>query len=164
MNACATIGNIHQSSSVAQRAQVWLKELKKQYIPGSKVIWLIGNKGDLAQDRQVSVQVSLLAYRKIIFFSIAMNFYFRHRLTVTAMLNDLQMALLFLFLTTYLLQEGQSLAYDRDLFFTETSALTADQVSELLLAVGKFNKTDQRCIVAVFSRFIPELTVCLIFR
>ncbi|KAM4559211.1 ras-related protein Rab-17-like [Odontesthes bonariensis] len=70
------------------RAQVWLKELKKHYIPGSTVIWLVGNKGDLAQDRQVSVQ------------------------------------------------EGQSLAHDRDLFFTETSALTADQVSELLLAVA----------------------------
>ncbi|XP_026231609.1 ras-related protein Rab-17 [Anabas testudineus] len=38
------------------RAQVWLKELEKHYIPGSTVIWLVGNKGDLAQDRQVSVQ------------------------------------------------------------------------------------------------------------
>lgn len=38
------------------RAQMWLKELEKQYIPGSTVIWLVGNKGDLAQDRQVSVQ------------------------------------------------------------------------------------------------------------
>lgn len=40
------------------RAQMWLKELEKQYIPGSTVIWLVGNKGDLAQDRQVSVQVN----------------------------------------------------------------------------------------------------------
>ncbi|XP_053184896.1 ras-related protein Rab-17-like [Scomber japonicus] len=38
------------------RAQMWLKELEKQYIEGSTVIWLVGNKGDLAQDRQVSVQ------------------------------------------------------------------------------------------------------------
>ncbi|XP_067458997.1 ras-related protein Rab-17-like [Thunnus thynnus] len=38
------------------RAQVWLKELEKQYTAGSTVIWLVGNKGDLAQDRQVSVQ------------------------------------------------------------------------------------------------------------
>ncbi|XP_018534150.1 ras-related protein Rab-17 [Lates calcarifer] len=38
------------------RAQVWLKELEKQYTPGSTVMWLVGNKGDLAQDRQVSVQ------------------------------------------------------------------------------------------------------------
>ncbi|GLD51482.1 ras-related protein Rab-17-like protein [Lates japonicus] len=38
------------------RAQVWLKELEKQYTPESTVIWLVGNKGDLAQDRQVSVQ------------------------------------------------------------------------------------------------------------
>ena len=42
------------------RAQVWLKELEKQYIPGSTVIWLVGNKGDLSHYRQVSVQV----YRK----------------------------------------------------------------------------------------------------
>lgn len=39
------------------RAQVWLRELEKQYIPGSTVIWLVGNKGDLAHDRKVSVQV-----------------------------------------------------------------------------------------------------------
>ncbi|XP_044073060.1 ras-related protein Rab-17-like [Siniperca chuatsi] len=70
------------------RAQVWLKELEKQYIPESTVIWLVGNKGDLAQDRQVSVQ------------------------------------------------EGQSLANDRGLFFTETSALSGDQISQLLVAVA----------------------------
>ncbi|XP_041857385.1 ras-related protein Rab-17-like [Melanotaenia boesemani] len=70
------------------RAQLWLKELEKQYIPGSTVIWLIGNKGDLDQHREVSVQ------------------------------------------------EGQSLANDRGLFFTETSALSGDQVSELLLGVA----------------------------
>lgn len=70
------------------RAQVWLKELEKHYIPGSTVIWLVGNKGDLAQERQVS------------------------------------------------LQEGQSLANDRGLFFTETSALSGDQVSKLLTAVA----------------------------
>ncbi|XP_041807462.1 ras-related protein Rab-17-like isoform X2 [Chelmon rostratus] len=70
------------------RVQVWLKELEKQYTAGSVVIWLVGNKGDLAQDREVSVQ------------------------------------------------EGQSLANDRGLFFTETSALSGDQVSELLMAVA----------------------------
>ncbi|KAF3695165.1 Ras-related protein Rab-17 [Channa argus] len=70
------------------RAQMWLKELEKQYIPGSTVIWLVGNKGDLTQDRQVSVQ------------------------------------------------EGQALASDRGLSFTETSALSGDQVSELLLAIA----------------------------
>ncbi|XP_049904846.1 ras-related protein Rab-17-like [Epinephelus moara] len=70
------------------RAQVWLKELEKQYTPGSTVIWLVGNKGDLEQDRQISVQ------------------------------------------------EGQSLADDRGLFFAETSALTGDQISQLLKAVA----------------------------
>lgn len=38
------------------RAQMWLKELEKQYIPGSTVVWLVGNKGDLAVNRQVSIQ------------------------------------------------------------------------------------------------------------
>ncbi|XP_040912255.1 ras-related protein Rab-17-like [Toxotes jaculatrix] len=70
------------------RAQVWLKELEKQYIPGSTVMWLVGNKGDLAHDRKVSVQ------------------------------------------------EGQALASDRGLSFTETSALSGDQVSELLLTIA----------------------------
>ncbi|XP_070832269.1 ras-related protein Rab-17-like [Chaetodon trifascialis] len=70
------------------RAQVWLKELEKQCTPGSTVIWLVGNKGDLAEERQVSVQ------------------------------------------------EGQSLANERGLFFSETSALSGDQVSELLMAVA----------------------------
>ncbi|XP_029315135.1 ras-related protein Rab-17-like isoform X2 [Cottoperca gobio] len=70
------------------RAQVWLKELEKQYVPGSTVMWLVGNKGDLAQVRQVSVQ------------------------------------------------EGQSLANDRGLFFTETSALSGDQVCKLLQDVA----------------------------
>ncbi|XP_068427999.1 ras-related protein Rab-17-like [Clinocottus analis] len=70
------------------RAQVWLKELEKQYIPGSTVIWLVGNKVDQAHGRQVSVK------------------------------------------------EGRSLANDRGLLFTETSALSGDQVSELLLAVA----------------------------
>ncbi|KAM6979343.1 ras-related protein Rab-17-like isoform 2-T2 [Tautogolabrus adspersus] len=70
------------------RAQVWLKELEKHFIPGSTVVWLVGNKGDLTLDRQVSVQ------------------------------------------------EGQSLANDRGLFFTEASALSGDQVSNLLLDVG----------------------------
>nr|XP_046259730.1 ras-related protein Rab-5B-like isoform X2 [Scatophagus argus] len=70
------------------RAQVWLQELEKHYIPGTTVIWLVGNKGDLAQDRQVSVQ------------------------------------------------EGQSLANDKGLSFTETSALSGDQVRELLLDIA----------------------------
>ncbi|XP_060909952.1 ras-related protein Rab-17-like isoform X1 [Labrus mixtus] len=70
------------------RAQVWLKELEKHCIQGSTVVWLVGNKGDLTLDRQVSVQ------------------------------------------------EGESLAKDRGLFFTETSALSGDQVSNLLLDVG----------------------------
>ncbi|KAJ4933676.1 hypothetical protein JOQ06_030500 [Pogonophryne albipinna] len=71
------------------RAQVWLRELEKQYFSGSTVLWLVGNKGDLEQHRQVSAQ------------------------------------------------EGQSLANDRGLFFTETSALSGDQVEQLLLGVGK---------------------------
>ncbi|XP_008301085.1 ras-related protein Rab-5B-like, partial [Stegastes partitus] len=70
------------------RAQVWLKELEKQYIAGSTVIWLVGNKADLDTDRQVSTR------------------------------------------------EGQSLANERGLFFMETSALSGDQVSELLLAIA----------------------------
>lgn len=70
------------------RAQVWLRELEKQYIPGSTVIWLVGNKGDLAHDRKVSVQ------------------------------------------------EGQSLASNGGLYFTETSALSGDQVNELLQSVA----------------------------
>lgn len=41
------------------RAQVWLKELERHYVPGSTVIWLVGNKGDLAEDRQVSAQVRM---------------------------------------------------------------------------------------------------------
>uniref|UniRef100_A0A3Q4HZQ6 RAB17, member RAS onco family n=1 Tax=Neolamprologus brichardi TaxID=32507 RepID=A0A3Q4HZQ6_NEOBR len=70
------------------RAQVWLKELEKQYIPGSTVIWLVGNKGDLAHDRQVP------------------------------------------------LEEGQSLASSRGLYFTETSALSGEQVTELLQSIA----------------------------
>ncbi|XP_010783446.1 ras-related protein Rab-17-like, partial [Notothenia coriiceps] len=38
------------------RAQVWLRELEKQYFSGSTVLWLVGNKGDLEQHRQVSAQ------------------------------------------------------------------------------------------------------------
>ncbi|XP_060944934.1 ras-related protein Rab-17-like [Limanda limanda] len=70
------------------RAQVWLRELEKQVIPGSSVLWLVGNKGDLAEERQVSVQ------------------------------------------------EGQGLASDRGLYFSETSALSGFQVSELLAAIA----------------------------
>lgn len=36
-----------------------------------------------------------------------------------------------------IIQEGQNLANDRGLFFTEASALSGSQVSELLVAVGK---------------------------
>lgn len=71
------------------RAQVWLKELERYYVPGSTVLWLVGNKGDLEQQRRVSVQ------------------------------------------------EGRSLADDRGLYFTETSALSGDQISELLQAVAR---------------------------
>ncbi|KAG7240487.1 hypothetical protein INR49_026771 [Caranx melampygus] len=70
------------------RAQVWLKELEKQYNPESTVMWLVGNKGDLDQRRQISVQ------------------------------------------------EGQALASDKGLFFTETSALSGDKISELLIAIA----------------------------
>ncbi|KAM3607827.1 uncharacterized protein V6R79_014662 [Siganus canaliculatus] len=70
------------------RAQLWLKELEKFCIPGSTFITLVGNKGDLADVRQVSVQ------------------------------------------------EGQSLAADKGLYFIETSALSGEQVSELLLMVA----------------------------
>ena len=39
------------------RAQMWIKELEKFYIPGSNVLVLVGNKGDLSDVRQVSQQV-----------------------------------------------------------------------------------------------------------
>lgn len=70
------------------RAQLWMKELEKQYVPGSTVIWLVGNKADLDQNRQVSAQ------------------------------------------------EGLGLAGSKGLSFTETSALTGEQVGELLAAVA----------------------------
>lgn len=38
------------------RAQLWLKELEKQTIPDSTVVWLVGNKLDLSRRRQVSAQ------------------------------------------------------------------------------------------------------------
>ncbi|XP_075886662.1 ras-related protein Rab-17-like isoform X1 [Nelusetta ayraudi] len=38
------------------RAQLWLKELEKQSMPGSTIIWLVGNKGDLGNERHVSVK------------------------------------------------------------------------------------------------------------
>ncbi|XP_064166872.1 ras-related protein Rab-17-like [Anguilla rostrata] len=41
------------------RAQLWLKELEKQYIPGETVVGLVGNKADLSEDRQVSMQDGL---------------------------------------------------------------------------------------------------------
>ncbi|MEQ2273217.1 hypothetical protein XENORESO_001230 [Xenotaenia resolanae] len=76
------------------RAQLWIKELEKQYIPGSTVICLVGNKGDLDQDRQVSAE------------------------------------------------EGLGLASSKGLSFTETSALSGDQVTELLMAVGEFKRQE----------------------
>lgn len=39
------------------RVQLWLQELEKHHIPGSTVMWLIGNKADLDHARQVSEQV-----------------------------------------------------------------------------------------------------------
>ncbi|KAI1899769.1 hypothetical protein AGOR_G00065160 [Albula goreensis] len=38
------------------RAQLWLKELEKQYIPGETEVVLVGNKMDLPDDREVSLQ------------------------------------------------------------------------------------------------------------
>ncbi|KAM4561777.1 ras-related protein Rab-17-like isoform 1-T2 [Fundulus diaphanus] len=70
------------------RAQLWVKELERQCGPGSTVVWLVGNKADLDQNRQVSAQ------------------------------------------------EGQVLAGSKGLSFIETSALSGDQVSELLAAVA----------------------------
>lgn len=103
------------------RAQLWLKELEKQYTPGSTVIWLVGNKGDLAQDRQVSVQVQTeknhlpKSHIYIMCYSMTCNFWSLY----------------------VVIQEGQTLSNDRGLFFTETSALSGEQISELLVAVGK---------------------------
>ncbi|XP_017294136.1 ras-related protein Rab-17-like [Kryptolebias marmoratus] len=71
------------------RAQLWIRELQRQYVPGSTVLFLVGNKGDLDQDRQVSAQ------------------------------------------------EGQNLAEDKGVSFTETSALSGHQVNELLGAVAR---------------------------
>lgn len=102
------------------RAQLWLKELEKYCIPGSIVIWLVGNKVDLAEDRKVSVQVQ---EHKVPFF-----------IPIQSLLHVLTDSLLKLYVIT---QEGQSLANDRGLFFMETSALSGDQISQLLLAVGK---------------------------
>eukprot|EP00066_Takifugu_rubripes_P021871 XP_011611137.1 PREDICTED: ras-related protein Rab-17 isoform X1 [Takifugu rubripes] len=51
------------------RVQLWLQELEKHYIPGSTVMWLIGNKADLGHARQVSEQEghSLAADRGLYF-------------------------------------------------------------------------------------------------
>ncbi|XP_037543103.1 ras-related protein Rab-17-like [Nematolebias whitei] len=69
------------------RARLWIRELQKHYVPGSTVLWLVGNKADLDQDRQVSAQ------------------------------------------------EGQNVAEEDGLSFTETSALSGDQINQLLLDV-----------------------------
>ncbi|XP_056145062.1 ras-related protein Rab-17-like [Lampris incognitus] len=52
------------------RAQLWLQELEKHYIPGSTVIGLVGNKEDLSQKRQVSTEEGRrLAVNKGLFFT-----------------------------------------------------------------------------------------------
>ncbi|KAJ8012440.1 hypothetical protein DPEC_G00042790 [Dallia pectoralis] len=38
------------------RAQMWLKELQQHYVPGSTVVVLVANKGDLSDLRQVTLQ------------------------------------------------------------------------------------------------------------
>ncbi|XP_013873278.1 ras-related protein Rab-17 [Austrofundulus limnaeus] len=86
-HAALVVYDISQRTTFS-RAQVWIRELQKQYIPGSTVMCLVGNKTDLDQDRQVPAQ------------------------------------------------EGQKVAEENGLMFTETSALSGDQVNELLLAVA----------------------------
>ncbi|XP_006636503.1 ras-related protein Rab-17 [Lepisosteus oculatus] len=70
------------------RAQLWLRELERQYVPGETVVALVGNKGDLSDLRQV------------------------------------------------MLQEGQTLAENKGLLFTETSAKSGSKVSELLMTIA----------------------------
>lgn len=103
------------------RVQLWLRELESHLSPGSAVLWLVGNKGDLAQRRQVSVQVQTAG---------------SHRLLT--LISSSVVAECFHHVFP---QEGQTLANDRGLVFRETSALSGDQVSELLLDVGAYGAT-----------------------
>ncbi|CAL8326781.1 unnamed protein product [Lota lota] len=58
---CTTEGRTPRWSSTtsASGAQMWLRELEKQYIPGSTLLILVGNKEDLSQRRNVTTQEGL---------------------------------------------------------------------------------------------------------
>lgn len=51
----------------------------------------------------------------------------------------------------FFLQEGQSLASNRGLYFTETSALSGEQVTELLQSIGKKKETLERFLLCFFT-------------
>lgn len=40
------------------RAKLWLEELEKRFLPNEIVIALVGNKRDLAAEREVTTEVS----------------------------------------------------------------------------------------------------------
>ncbi|KAJ8350513.1 hypothetical protein SKAU_G00256430 [Synaphobranchus kaupii] len=54
-HAALVVYDICKRESFA-RAQLWLKELEKQYFPGETVVGLVGNKADLSDGRKVSLQ------------------------------------------------------------------------------------------------------------
>lgn len=98
------------------RAQLCLQELEKNSIPGSTVIFLIGNKTDLDHSRQVSEEVQ------------------QHTSSFNSDSSQVYIHSFYFHATT---QEGQRLASDRGLYFTETSALSGDRVNQLLEDVGR---------------------------
>ncbi|XP_048200423.1 ras-related protein Rab-17 [Perognathus longimembris pacificus] len=54
-NAALLVYDITQKGSF-HRAQQWLAELEKEFAPGEVVVMLVGNKTDLGEEREVTVQ------------------------------------------------------------------------------------------------------------
>lgn len=41
------------------KAQQWLKDLEREFLPGEVVVMLVGNKTDLSEEREVTFEVKL---------------------------------------------------------------------------------------------------------
>uniref|UniRef100_A0A674IWY0 Ras-related protein Rab-17 n=1 Tax=Terrapene triunguis TaxID=2587831 RepID=A0A674IWY0_9SAUR len=94
-NAALLVYDIARKGTFA-RAKLWLRELEKEFLPDELVIVLVGNKTDLAAQREVTFE------------------------------------------------EAEEFAKSKSLIYMETSAKSNHQVTEVFMAIGKF-QVRSRC-------------------